>query len=53
MKDIFNFQSPFGLIGNLVDKIVLTNYLRIILLKRNMVIKKYAETEKWKSLLNK
>jgi len=53
MKDIFNFQSPFGLIGNLVDKIVLTNYLRNILLKRNMVIKKYAETEKWKSLLNK
>ena len=53
MKDIFNFQSPFGLIGNLVDKIVLTNYLRNILLKRNMVIKKYAETEKWKSFLNK
>jgi ligand-binding SRPBCC domain-containing protein len=53
IKDIFNFQSPFGLIGNLVDKIVLTNYLRNILLKRNMVIKKYAETEKWKSFLNK
>ena len=50
MKDIFNFQSPFGLIGKLVDKIVLTKYLKNLLLKRNMVIKEYAEIEKWKFL---
>ncbi len=52
MKDVFNFQSPFGLIGKLLDKIVLTNYLKNLLIDRNKVIKEYAETEKWKSILN-
>ncbi len=52
MKDVFNFQSPFGLIGKLVDRIILTKYLRNLLLERNRIIKEYAETEKWKSFLN-
>ena len=51
MKDIFNFQSPFGYAGKLADKFFLINYLTNLLLKRNETIKEYAETEKWKSLL--
>ncbi len=51
MKDVFNFQSPFGYIGKLVDKIILTNYLRKLLINRNNIIKEYAESEKWKSVL--
>jgi hypothetical protein len=52
MKDVFSFQSPFGFIGRLFDKLVLTNYLTKFLLERNKMIKAYAETEKWKVVMN-
>ena len=51
MKDIFCFRSPLGLCGKLFDKAVLTGYLSKFLIARNLVIKEYAETEKWKSVL--
>lgn len=51
MKDIFKFQSPFGYAGKLIDKLILFTYLKKLLLKRNDIIKEYAETQKWKSLL--
>ena len=51
MKDVFSFQSPLGFIGRLIDKIILTNYLTKILKERNAVIKEFAETAKWKSVL--
>lgn len=52
MLDVFEFSSPFGWLGALVDKLVLRNYLRSLLLERNRVIKEFAETDKWKELLN-
>ena len=52
MKDVFSFQSPFGFIGRVFDKIILTNYLKNLLIKRNAIIKEYAETNKGKSLMN-
>ncbi|MEP6949246.1 MAG: SRPBCC family protein [Ginsengibacter sp.] len=51
MKDVFKFQSPFGYIGKLADKIFLNNYLKKLLVDRNKIIKEYAETEKWKLIL--
>ena len=51
MKDIFQFQSPFGFTGKLFDKIILTRYLKSLLIHRNDIIKEYAESEKWKSIL--
>jgi len=51
MKDIFKFQSPLGYLGKLFDNLVLANYLKKLLLKRNDTIREYAETQKWKSLL--
>jgi ligand-binding SRPBCC domain-containing protein len=53
MIDILEFESPFNSIGKLFNKLYLTAYLRKMLEKRNLVIKEYAETEKWKQLLNK
>ncbi len=53
MKDVFNYTSPFGYLGNLFNYLVLTNHLRSLLLKRNAVIKDYAESNKWGGLLNK
>lgn len=52
MKDVFSFQSPFGIVGKLFDRLVLTNYLTKFLIERNQLIKEYAETEKWKVVLN-
>lgn len=52
MTDNFKFSSPYGFIGNLFDKIVLTNYMKSFLLERNKVIKEFAETDKWKSIIN-
>lgn len=53
MIDLLSFESPYGNIGKLVNKIFLTRYLKKLLERRNLVIKEYAESEKWKFLLNK
>jgi len=52
MKDIFEYQSPFGILGRIFNNLILTNYMRKLLIDRNKVIKEYAETEKWQTLLN-
>ncbi len=51
MTDDFLFESPFGIAGHVFDNLVLTEYLKGFLIKRNQVIKDYAETDKWKQLL--
>ena len=43
MTDIFEFQAPFGLLGQLVEKIFLKNYMLKLIEKRNKVIKFQAE----------
>lgn len=53
MKDVFEFHSPFGIFGQLFNRLILTNYLEKLLIERNNVIKEYAETVKWKLVLNR
>ena len=43
MTDICDFSSPLGLLGSLVDEIILESYLRKLLIKRNEFIKITAE----------
>lgn len=50
--DMVHFESPYGWLGRLFNKLYLTNYLRQFLLHRNEVIKQYAETDQWKQVLN-
>jgi ligand-binding SRPBCC domain-containing protein len=52
MVDKLHFQSPLGIIGSLFDKLILTEYLRRFLIERNKVIKEFAESDKWKHVLN-
>jgi ligand-binding SRPBCC domain-containing protein len=52
MVDVFEFQSPFGVLGNIINQLILTKYLRNLLTDRNKVIKEFAETDKWKIILN-
>jgi ligand-binding SRPBCC domain-containing protein len=51
MIDIIEFESPYGRIGKFFNAIYLKRYIEKFLLKRNAVIKEYAETQKWKAIL--
>ena len=53
MIDLFHFESPYGNLGTVANTLFLTRYLRKLLSQRNAVIKEYAESEKWKFMLNK
>jgi len=50
--DIIHFETPYGIIGKLANSLFLTSYLERLLTKRNEVIKEYAETQKWKTILS-
>jgi ligand-binding SRPBCC domain-containing protein len=52
MTDIFEFSSPLGILGRIFNNLVLINYLKKLLINRNKIIKEFAETEKWKQVLN-
>ncbi len=52
MRDVFDYDSPFGPLGKLVDFIILKKYMTRLLVLRNEVIRNFAESDKWKDLLN-
>ncbi|MEI9935472.1 MAG: SRPBCC family protein [Ferruginibacter sp.] len=52
MIDLVEFESPYGFIGRIFNQLYMGNYIEKFILKRNDVIKKYAETEKWRAILN-
>lgn len=52
MIDIFDYESPFGIVGQIADKLFLKKYMKNLLNKRNLVIKDFAESEKWKDIIN-
>ncbi|HVX51297.1 MAG TPA: SRPBCC family protein [Chitinophagaceae bacterium] len=51
MIDEFYFESPYGILGRLVNHFFLTRYMKSLLEQRNAIIKEYAETQKWKTVL--
>ncbi|UTA68309.1 SRPBCC family protein [Emticicia sp. 21SJ11W-3] len=51
MKDIFMFKSPMGFLGKIANTLVLENYLKSFLAKRNQCIKEMAESGRWKEIL--
>ncbi|MDW9382425.1 SRPBCC family protein [Chryseobacterium sp. JV558] len=44
MTDVFEFESPLGIIGKVFNAVFLTGYLKEFLLKRNEMIKTIAES---------
>lgn len=46
MTDYFDYESPFGLLGNLANRIFLKKYMKRLLEKRNQTIKEFAESER-------
>lgn len=51
MEDIFTYDTPFGIFGKIFEWLILTRYMKKLLIQRNQVIKEFAETEKWKMVL--
>ncbi len=51
MYDKFEYISPLGILGSLADRIILENYMRELLVKRNREIKKCSESNCWKKYL--
>ena len=49
--DLVEFESPYGKFGKLFNKLYLEKYIRNLLVKRNAVIKQYAESEMWKEII--
>ncbi len=43
MRDVVEFRSPWGPLGRILDRLILTAYLKRLLTKRNQVIKLEAE----------
>ncbi|MCA8830393.1 SRPBCC family protein [Hymenobacter pini] len=52
MQDVFEFSSPLGWLGRAVDAVVLKRYLRKFLTERGRTVKHYAETDKWRTVLD-
>lgn len=51
MTDEFYFEAPFGVLGKVVEKLFLVDYMTKLLLQRNKVIKETAESGEWKKIL--
>ena len=53
MTDFFDYKSPFGILGKLANKLFLKKYMTELLTKRNRIVKEFAESDKWKEVINK
>ena len=51
MTDIFDYQSPLGLLGQLADTLFLKNYMTQFLQKRNETVKEFAESGRWREVM--
>jgi ligand-binding SRPBCC domain-containing protein len=45
MTDVFKYQSPLGILGKAADALFLKRYMQKLLIKRNRIIKQFAEGE--------
>lgn len=53
MTDVFDFHTPLGVLGKIVNRLILTRYLTKLLAERNAVIRQFAESDEWKKVLNR
>jgi ligand-binding SRPBCC domain-containing protein len=53
MTDELRFAAPLGVLGLLVESLVLRTYLTRFLMERNKFVKQVAESERWREYLSK
>jgi ligand-binding SRPBCC domain-containing protein len=51
--NLFHFEIPYGVAGKIFNRFFLIRYLNRLIVRRNGAIKHFAESGKWKPLLNK
>lgn len=51
MRDVFTFAAPLPILGRLAELAVLGRYMRALLLERNAVVKRIAESSDWQKYL--
>lgn len=51
MKDVFDFDSPIGVLGKLANHVFLTRYMKRFLTDRNALIQRVTESDEWKKYL--
>lgn len=51
MIDELQFETPYGILGKIVNRFYLTTYMKSLLMQRNETIRTYAESTKWEALL--
>jgi ligand-binding SRPBCC domain-containing protein len=51
MIDRFEFDSPLGILGKIVDQYFLCRYMRRLLEQRNRVLKHLAESNEWQKYI--
>jgi ligand-binding SRPBCC domain-containing protein len=51
MSDRFEFRSPLGIFGAMIDRVFLASYMRRFLVRRNEVLKQLAESAEWRRYL--
>ncbi|MEM7573263.1 MAG: SRPBCC family protein [Bacteroidota bacterium] len=51
LLDTFDFEAPLGWLGHLANRLFLKRYMTNFLVKRNQVLKAYAESDKWREIL--
>ena len=52
MIDQFEFESPLGLLGRWADSLFLKKYMTKFLIDKNKELKRVAESEDWKKIIN-
>jgi ligand-binding SRPBCC domain-containing protein len=53
MRDELRFSAPFGVLGLMVESLVLRKYLTRFLRERNQFVKQVAESEMWREYLSR
>ncbi len=51
MRDVFDYESPLGILGRIADALFLERHMRSFLTTRNRVLKAAAESDDWRRYL--
>ena len=52
IKDVFDYDSPLGILGKIADALFVEKHLREMLAERNQIIKAAAENGDWRKFLD-
>lgn len=53
MIDLLSFEAPYGALGKIFNNLYLSRYMRSLIEQRNKTIREFAESDKWRRLLNR